>query len=249
MGVLDIIPDVRATKQYTPRDVSGLEQWYDASFAANNLYKDTARTDPVTANGDGAKGVVDLSGNGRHLSEATNPPIYTTGAQGGRSTLRFDGIAQVLSGARASGRTSRSLFFVGRKQTPGSALNYNMIGWGSGGGVSLLLRSNSTGTAWAFYATEAFGRVSFGGTINNFDDIGLIVASTTSAQAYRTGAVVGSAFDPADNDWNNNTTLTFGGLVGTFGDLELGEFASYDHNVSDLEMAGLSTYAKAKWGY
>lgn len=64
--------------------------WYDPSDLST-LWKDTAGTTPVTADGDAVARIDDKSGNGRHLLQATSGkrPLYKT--SGGLSWLQFDG--------------------------------------------------------------------------------------------------------------------------------------------------------------
>lgn len=85
--------DVRAWAPLT--DLTSLAAWYDLGDIAS-MWKDAARTDPITANGDGIKGVTDKSGGGRHLSAVTSPPIYTTSAIGGRAAALWNGSANPL---------------------------------------------------------------------------------------------------------------------------------------------------------
>mgnify|MGYP007005598344 CR=1 FL=1 len=69
--------------------------WYDVSDVAT-LFKDTAGTTPVTADGDAVARVNDKSGNGYNLLQATasKRPIYKI--SGGYSWLLFDGVDDYL---------------------------------------------------------------------------------------------------------------------------------------------------------
>lgn len=71
-----------------PSDVSTLVAWYDFSDTSS-LWKDTGRTTPVTSDSDVIKGVTDKSGGGRHLSEASNGPVYLTGQINGVAAASF----------------------------------------------------------------------------------------------------------------------------------------------------------------
>ena len=78
---------------FSPRQLFSASQtgaWYDPSDLAT-LWKDTAGTDPVTADGDAVARIDDKSGNGNHLTQATAAarPLYKTA--GGLHWLDFDG--------------------------------------------------------------------------------------------------------------------------------------------------------------
>jgi hypothetical protein len=72
--------------------------WYDPSDVAT-LAQDSAGTTPVTADGDPVGRMLDKSGNGWHLTQATsgNRPTYRTGS--GLSWLEFDGVDDFLLSA------------------------------------------------------------------------------------------------------------------------------------------------------
>lgn len=76
--------------------------FYDISDIST-LWKDTAGTSPVTADGDIVKRVDDKSGNGNHLTEATNGPTYRVA--GALKRLQFDGSNDKLRATFAMGTT------------------------------------------------------------------------------------------------------------------------------------------------
>jgi len=78
---------------------SNLKGWY-AAWDAATLFTDTARTTPVSADGNAVAGWADKSGNGNHLQQATagNRGLYKTAIQNGRSVLRLDGVDDFING-------------------------------------------------------------------------------------------------------------------------------------------------------
>jgi hypothetical protein len=86
---------------------TALAAWYDPSDLST-LFKDTAGTTPVTADGDSVARMNDKSGNGNHVIQATgaSQPIYHT--SGGKSWLTFDGTNDVLQTSAAISVTDGS---------------------------------------------------------------------------------------------------------------------------------------------
>lgn len=77
---------------------NSIVSWYDPSDIST-LFQDAAGTTPVTADGDPVGLMMDKSGNGNHVSQATSTkrPIYHT--SGGISWLTFDGVDDYLQSA------------------------------------------------------------------------------------------------------------------------------------------------------
>ena len=78
-------------KTFTPLDIEGLQLWLDFSDRLT-LFTDSAKTTPVTADGDVIGAAVDLSGNGHDAIQGTtaNKPLFKTGIQNARGVARFD---------------------------------------------------------------------------------------------------------------------------------------------------------------
>lgn len=86
--------------------------WYDPSDLST-LFKDTAGTTPVTADGDSVALVLDKSGNGKHLVQATgtSQPKYKT--SGRLSWLLFDGTDDSYATNAAIDFSASDEMFVG----------------------------------------------------------------------------------------------------------------------------------------
>ena len=83
---------------FSPLDISGLQLWLDFSDETK-LYTDSAKTTPVTSDGDVIGAIEDKSGNSNDAVQATtaNKPLYKTGIQNGLSIGRFDGANDWMS--------------------------------------------------------------------------------------------------------------------------------------------------------
>lgn len=93
MSLLKVYP-YDLERDFVPKYISGLTLWLDYT---NGVYTDTTLTSAAAIN-DTVKGWRDLSGNGYHATESTNPP--TLSADG----LQFDGVNDVLRVARMTGQ-------------------------------------------------------------------------------------------------------------------------------------------------
>jgi len=125
---------------FTPRSISGLALWLDAS-ASGSLFQDTSAATVATANPNPIGYWKDLSGNGRHPTQGTanNRVIISPAARNSRTALRCDGVDDFLLFPDTS---IQSLFIACyAKQPAGKSLD-SLIGYrdplneqGSGVGI------------------------------------------------------------------------------------------------------------------
>ena len=98
-----------------PDQVGGtIAYWYDFSDIST-LFQDTARTTPITTDGQTVKGVTDKSGNAYHLSEATNGPTYKASPSpslNGHAAIQFDGSNDRLQSTGTFAPYGRSASFT-----------------------------------------------------------------------------------------------------------------------------------------
>jgi hypothetical protein len=78
---------------FNPKSISGLYLWLDGSNSSS-----------VTLNSGNVSQWRDLSGGGRHFSQATGgaQPAYTSAGQNGQNCLTFDGSRRLVSDLAAS---------------------------------------------------------------------------------------------------------------------------------------------------
>lgn len=115
------------------------------------LFQDAAMTTPAVADLDPVGAWKDVSGNGRHVTQATAAarPILKPASVGGRRSLRFDGVDDVLAtaaGLGLSGDLATTVFLV---VLPVSAIREEAY-WGWGGAAVAL-------DAIGLYANPSFG--------------------------------------------------------------------------------------------
>jgi hypothetical protein len=97
---------------FSPKDISGLELWLDAT---TGLFDATSGGSAVTTDGSAVARWEDQSGNGRHFKQSTanNQPILKTSIQNSKNIIRFDGANDFMEMDSAfSGLTSASYYVV-----------------------------------------------------------------------------------------------------------------------------------------
>jgi hypothetical protein len=89
---------LRPANNFTPRSISGLALWLDASDAST-LFQDAAATTPATATSDPVGAWLDKSGNARHATQSTagSRPTISATATNGKRALAFNGSSSTLA--------------------------------------------------------------------------------------------------------------------------------------------------------
>jgi len=102
--------------------------WYDFSDIAT-LWQDTARTSPITADGQTIAGVTDKSPVGKHASQATaaNRPLYKTNIQNALSVANFVDSTDLLTWSPIADGDA-TVFIAGENFTASSDIFLNSAG-------------------------------------------------------------------------------------------------------------------------
>lgn len=221
----------------SPLQIAGLTAWWDFSDITT-LWKDAARTSPVTADGDNILGVTDKSGAGRHLA-ATIGPDYTVGIQNGRAVARHTAGDQYLTVTPAAD-VSRTVFFAGRLRAAASPSLQHFL-WSNS--VSCLAYS---GNPIAQNLGFSHGPTAFGGGIDVQTATVYVVRgiSAASADLYGGGGSPNNT-DPHPN-WMDGTQLRVGG--GDVSNWDMFEIIMYDSTLSVADINLVGQYFDAKWG-
>lgn len=237
---------------FTPRSISGLALWLDASDGAT-LFQNSDGTVPATASSDPVGYWGDKSGNGRHAVQATagSRPTISATAQGGRKNLSF--VQKHLIGSFSPELASTDYTVAAVVQTNTGANNNQRVfstaastgnDFGSGrvipilnnaqvvGGLSAYANANvSPVTGFATYGI--FTGVLGGGTVRNSINRGrgqsVAATQTTATAKYGVGT-----------DGHHGGTALFTGSIA--------ELLYYSRALSDSEVRRIETYLSNRWG-
>jgi hypothetical protein len=221
----------------------------------------TGRWDPsvassVTLSSGRVSQLNDLSGNGRHMVQATssNQPTYTTAGKNGLNTMTFGG-DDYLTPASTWSQTYMTFFIVVRFSQPGSTTTTIATGWSN---YQLDLQNNTPSSNSNFeWQLEPGGMTSFhwadGASNANWHYFSIKrpnsgTTPTAKIDGGGTWAKDGAPVGPI-------TTLSTGKLwLGTRNDIviplqgDMGEVISYSDLMSDTDIATTNAYLAAKWG-
>ncbi len=240
MGTLELIPSVSAVPHtFGPSDVASLVAWWDFG-SPTSLFTNTGRTTPVASDGDVIKGVTDLSGAGRHLSEATNGPVYKVTIYGTLSTARFTAAsAQQLKSASQTGFAQPFTVFIVQKTT----VNTGTQDFLSGAANFAPLIGQSGGTTFRYYdGTTQTG----GATTTGIRQVTAIFNGASSSLRVDQSAV--SSGNPGTMSLDAQIWVgSEGGPSGYFGG-DVCEVAIYHAAVSGTDLTRLESYFKTRWG-
>lgn len=233
----------QATAAFSPLDLTGVMGWYDSSDITG-LWKDTARTSAVTADGDIVKGVTDKSGAGNHLSEATNGPTYKTGIQNGLSVLRFDGVNDIIAKTGITWGTSPTIFIAFNKRSAINASTMTALELGNG---FLNCQGVVDATRWYWLRNEAAANVVITGATVAAHVVSIAYTSNAQLDIYVDG-VSGASFDPLNISGAGRIGLGANAGVTTPSDIDVFEVIACNGAAltASARQAG-EAYLKARW--
>ena len=233
---------MRPTNNFTPRSISGLALWLDAS-ATGSLFQDTNAATAATANPNPVGYWRDLSGNGRHATQGTanNRPIISPDLRNGRMALRFDGINSLDADFLGFTATSlQTVFAVVYVNTAAGNLS-SLIG-NSAGSPDVRRDSNTTPSSrWRGLGAET-----------NLDDFTNPAGSQFRVNGTSTSSV-------AEQVWHLVTAIRGTGTASfnqigrsqfsarSFGG-DVAEFVCYDRALTDAERNTVERALGKKWG-
>lgn len=224
----------------TPLAIPNCGLWFDFNDIST-LFQDTARTTPVTTNGQNIAGVTDKSGSGNHGSSASpTKPTYNTGGFLGKCFTTTVGYL-TTSYVPATGNGSRTICALITGNDTGAAGVY--FGYGT----------NSSGQ---LYAARKFGvpfklNIDYNGSLlvgNAILANNMIIMryNGVTDQLYRNGYSQASQ-NITLNTGSGNGFFLGGNLISLAIPFECNEVAVYNRWLQDHELNLITTYMMRKW--
>lgn len=229
----------------TPLAIPNCGLWFDFNDIST-LFQDTARTTPVTTNGQNIAGITDKSGSGNHVTTAsTLKPTYNTGGVLGKCiSFPTGNYSLATSYVPATGNNSRTICFLVTNIANGGGTDADFIGYGTNSSGQLYsLRRAGFDTKWnmAFNGTTQIGNVH--GNIKN--NVIITRYNGVENQLYINGYQHVSTNVSLNTGSGNG--ITIGTLVNTPIAFQCNEVVVYSRWLQDHELNLLTTYTMRKW--
>lgn len=223
---------------FSPKNIAGLAAWYDASNAGS-----------ITLNGSTVSQWNDLSGNGRHQSQATAAaqPTYSASGLNGRGTLTTTGTQWMQASAFASSN-SATVFLVWKVDSvAGTPFVWQR---GTVNDVHSMLMNPGLNEVYARREAANQGIVSVS-TLQTPSvwRIGTLVFSTTLSQIWN-GSTQGTDNTATTVAPTGNKVLTLFALDSATraGSPGIAEFLYYSTQLTVSQQASVRSYLSKKWG-
>lgn len=243
-----------ATVAFTPTQITGLALWLDGSDIAT-LFQDSAKTTPVTADGQTIGAWADKSGNTNDALQTSGAaePVYKTGIRNGKSVIRFNGSSAYMNDIAKGSWAGYTVFMVFATTAPTT---------------SQRVLSNPA-------VNQALGVVDAGGSYRFFEYNGTTFSTAISTGADTNWHYITGIADSADNRAKIYKDGVFGGqggiLTGTmnisgtaetnvflgrnhsagtaFFNGDIAEVLIYDSTLSSINRGLVELYLHDKWGF
>lgn len=214
-----------------------LAGWWDFGDPGT-LFTDTARTTPVTADGQTILGVTDKSGLGRHLSVAANGPAYKVDALNHLSLARFDGSNDHLD--TGSFTISQPITLV-------------MVFSRTGAGGDHTIAEAVSAPTFSFYhhssgvfEMHAGAALSVGAMLDTGKHVYGAMFNGANSFFYR-DSIVQATGNPSTNGLTNGLKIGTNGGLSNFHDGDICEARLFDHAFTVLDMNILAAELRQKW--
>jgi hypothetical protein len=258
----------------TPDGLSGLLHWWDFSDSAS-LWKDAARTSPVTAHLDQVLGVTDKGSAAEHLS-SVNGPAYYVGLAGinGNKVVLFDTVNDILAtsvnvdrfgaggvGSRSGTYTIMAVLYPGSTSAEGGGYNPGRSYVRNGGLYALASSSSivnpnfqnhdstsgSASIARKAMTLSTWAIVTAQATGNGAADPSWTVTTSCGVSDTRDASLATNA--PAGGNYNaQNGAITVGGNATAWADAFVAEIVWFRPKLSEANRMSLEKYWSWKYG-
>jgi hypothetical protein len=210
LGLANCIVTPRGTR-FSPLALANLAAWYDVSQAAG-----------VTTGTGGISSLNDLSGNGRHLTQATSTkrPALTTAGQNGLDVATFDGVDDFLSVTWT--RSQPFSVFAALKVRANAGGSSTLIGFNTwaGSGCYLYMSTGLRTLTYLWCGSASIGPIDM--SSGNFAAVGIVAngassvilrnGTETTGNPSTLGAVAFSLGDATD-EGSVNSAITVGEVI------------------------------------
>lgn len=220
---------------------------------STNLFAqyDFSDSTKVTLSGSNITQILDSSGNGRTLTQATSTqqPTLLTAAQNGLNTASFDGTNDNLISSATSSINEVSIYGVMYIESSGNAdLVYGGIGEAASNklrafyvpNTSVAMNLASYGSNWqSTLSLDLSGSYhSWGGVFTSPTSVSILKDAST--QSGNLGSSIATSTSPQ---------ISLGGFGTTFpAKVRIGEFLVYNVAHNSTQSAAVMSYLKTKWG-
>ena len=241
---------LRPSSTFTPRSISGLALWLDASDSST-LFQNSDGTVPATASSDPVGYWADKSGNGRHAVQATagSRPTVGSSSTAGKNAVRNNGTGsvalQVAAWPYTAGNTQFAVFNA-------SALNQAVAQRGTlNDEPRFAIQSPASGVV-SVYATRGGSSAAQTSSTVGYPTsqwaIGATLFNTALGRAYRDGVYGADTTDSQTFSGDQELRLLSlpSNIYGINGGIA--EFLYYDRQLTATEVSRVAAYLSRRWG-
>ena len=226
-------------EQFSPRQIAGLEYWFDAQDLGS-LYQDSAMSSQVTADGQLVGAWADKA-KARHVTQPTGTlqPIYRSSFINSLPAVESDGVDDHLKVAAPVLAQPLTIYFVGKLNT--AALQQRWLDGASGSVFQVMVTATGVRRITAPTNIDA-------GAASTTAKLHTCIFNTTASEYYVDGVL---AAGPADVGTNSITGLTLFATRSTFtNNLSggIGELLIYSGAHSAAQRSQVELYLKRRWG-